>query len=229
MGGHRAGVPPVSDVSTTLFQQVVIAHKEGYCVLHGLYSHAGHSYGSSSEAIAMDFLNQELTALISAASEITSLSQSSASASSIIQNLVLSVGATPSTTSIRNILKPFPKIDSKSQEEQEAIVAAKIQLSATIQNIVKQCHEIELHAGVYPLLDLQQLATSALPPSFLSSSDIGVTILSEVLSCYPERNSVLVGSGSLALGRDPCKAYNGIFSPFELSLPAKYPIPLKKS
>jgi len=212
MGGHRAGVPPISDISTQLFQQVVIAHKEGYCVLHGLYSHAGHSYNSSSEAIAMDFLNQELIALLSAASEITSLSKSSSSASFNIQNFVLSVGATPSTTSVRNLLKPFSKVNNKSQAEQEANVAAKIQLSVTIENIAKQSHKIELHAGVYPLLDLQQLATSALPLSLLSSSDIGITILAEVLSCYPERNSVLIGSGSVVIGRETCKAYDGISS-----------------
>lgn len=207
MGGHRAGVLPSGETSTKLFESVVAAHKKGCCTLHGLYSHAGHSYSSSSQAIAMGFLHQELHALLVAASEITSISQSTASSgNSSVGQLVLSVGATPSTTSIRNLLRDTL---STSAEKTKAITT----LRETLDSIRSANHMIELHAGVYPLLDMQQLATSALPSSLLSEKDIGLTILAEVLSLYPDRTetpSALVGAGSLALGRETCKSYSGM-------------------
>lgn len=86
------------------------------------------------------------------------------------------------------------------------------------------CH-LEIHAGVYPTLDIQQLATNALPTSgpraMLSWSDLALTILAEIASFYPARGpngspEALIGAGSIALGREPCKAYSGwgIVSPW---------------
>lgn len=209
MGGHRAGVLPSSETSTKLFTSVVAAHSKGYCTLHGLYSHAGHSYGSSSQAIAMDFLRQEFHALLVASSEITSISKgASSSGENGVAPLVLSVGATPTTTSIRNLLNAS---SATSAEETKSIAA----LQETLDSIKGANHLVELHAGVFPLLDMQQLATSALPSSLLSEKDIGLTIMAEVLSLYPDRTqtpSLLVGAGCLALGRETCKSYSGMSS-----------------
>ena len=96
---------------------------------------------------------------------------------------------------------------------------------ATINTIKSSNCEIELHAGVYPVLDIQQLATHALPSfgpnQMLGWSDLGLTIIAEVASIYQDRGEggspeVLVAAGSLALGREPCKAYPGwgIVSPW---------------
>jgi len=216
MGGHRAGVLPSSETSTKLFEAVVEASGKGYCVLHGLYAHAGQSYSSSSQANAMNFLHQELQALSVAAKEINSISQSQANSSrngnESIDPLVLSVGATPTTSSIRNLLRSRASNEEISSEETKAITSLK--------NLVKSMKcanfKIELHAGVYPLLDMQQLATSALPTSLLSEKEIGLTILAEVRSLYPDRTdipSVLIGAGSLALGRETCKSYPGMYRP----------------
>jgi D-serine deaminase-like pyridoxal phosphate-dependent protein len=80
-------------------------------------------------------------------------------------------------------------------------------------------YTIELHAGVYPILDMQQLATKSSPSSTStgtankekSVSDIALTILAEVASVYPHRSppEALLAAGSLALGREPCKSYAG--------------------
>lgn len=83
--------------------------------------------------------------------------------------------------------------------------------------------KIEIHAGVYCVLDLQQLATKALPGSLLTWSDLALTVVAEVVSLYPGRGKnntleVLIGSGSLALAREPCKAYPGwgILTPWNI-------------
>jgi D-serine ammonia-lyase len=69
---------------------------------------------------------------------------------------------------------------------------------------------LELHAGVYPFLDLQQLGTHA-RTSNLGYDDIGIRILAEVASLYPERSppEALVAAGTLALGREPCRWFPG--------------------
>lgn len=70
--------------------------------------------------------------------------------------------------------------------------------------------ELEVHAGVYPTLDLQQLATHARDNTLLSSSSIGVSVVAEVASLYQGRGEggtteALINAGSIALGREPCK------------------------
>lgn len=89
--------------------------------------------------------------------------------------LVLSVGATPTA------LAADPAIADMVARIQERWV-------------------LELHAGVYTTLDLQQLAPR---PNGLGVEDIALTIMGEVASVYPERGEVLVAFGSTALGREP--------------------------
>ena len=70
--------------------------------------------------------------------------------------------------------------------------------------------ELEIHAGVYPFLDMQQLATQA-RISNLTEANFGLKVLVEVASVYSEREKpeALIAAGSLALGREPCKSYSG--------------------
>ena len=83
---------------------------------------------------------------------------------------------------------------------------------------IKKSFDLEVHAGVYPVMDLQQIATRARPQhsrsspdqSLLSHADLGFRILVEVASLYPNRTDkpeALVAAGSIALGREPCKSY----------------------
>jgi D-serine ammonia-lyase len=72
--------------------------------------------------------------------------------------------------------------------------------------------DVELHAGVYPLLDLQQLATHARPPhAGLTYSSMALRIMVEVASIYPHRKNpeALIAAGTLVLGREPCPSYQG--------------------
>ena len=118
---------------------------------------------------------------------------------------VLSVGATPSVTSIYNMQDQT--VQASRLDEQIT------NLKACIAR-VQRFHELELHAGVYPFLDLQQLATHAGPSAMgmeRSTADLALTILAEVASLYPHREEpeALLAAGSLALGREPCKSYSG--------------------
>ncbi|KAA8575178.1 hypothetical protein EYC84_004376 [Monilinia fructicola] len=157
------------------------------------------------QTAALDYLRQEFEALL-----VTSEEVHSAAASKL--PLVLSVGATPTSSAIRNLLLPTTSVESTNE------IAA---LKATIGAIRDAGCEIEIHAGVYPMLDMQQLATHALPEDILSWSSVAITILAEVACLYPSRGEsgspeALITAGSLAIGREPCKAYPGwgILSPW---------------
>lgn len=203
MGTGRAGVIPQSEACHQLIASVIALETSGACRLMGLYSHAGHSYYGNSHAAALDLMRQEFEALLVTAETVHSVLPS--------RLLVLSVGATPTTTSMRNLLIP----DLNAPTDEQTAIAA---LRATIAMTRERNCAIEAHAGVYPVLDCQQLATHALPSKgpnvSLTWNDLAFTVLGQVASVYPGRGKdgspeVLVGSGSLALGREPCKAYNG--------------------
>jgi D-serine deaminase-like pyridoxal phosphate-dependent protein len=211
MGTHRAGILPDSAFASTLISSILETEVAGYAILTGLYAHAGHSYSGSSCATALDYLRQEFEALLVVAETVRSISPS--------KSLILSVGATPTTTSIRNLL-----IQTNDEDEANAISA----LKGTIQSIRDQECKVEVHAGVYPVLDVQQLATHALrsagPDAMRTWADLGFTIVAEVVSLYYSRgkdgtNEALINAGSLSMGREPCKAYPGwgIVSPWNIS------------
>lgn len=196
-GYHRAGV----DANASLFEDIVNtisteSEPSGDGVLKGFYSHAGHSYSGDSEEAALELLTKEIE-------------QSKTASTDAIGNrfggrqFILSVGATPTAISVQNLFdRNLASPESSRLQEQLQ------KLEQTITQI-KRTHTIELHAGVYTLLDLQQLATRARPHrAFL---DLGLSVLAEVASIYPERETpeVLIAAGSLALGREPCKSYSG--------------------
>lgn len=206
MGGRRAGVPPSTEACSSLVASLLSFEAAGRAHLLGLYAHAGQSYYGSSRSTALDFLRQEFEALLVTATLVHSVSPS--------RHLVLSVGATPTSTSVRNLLIDHEDADATPTEEGKAIAA----LRATIAAIREQKCAIEIHAGVYLTLDIQQLATHALPTegphAMLTWDDIAITIVAEVASLYPGRGKngtpeALLGAGTLALGREPCKAYEG--------------------
>ncbi|KAL5314521.1 hypothetical protein ACEPPN_017161 [Leptodophora sp. 'Broadleaf-Isolate-01'] len=203
MGGHRAGVAPQTTACSILISSLLDLEEAGTLHLLGLYSHAGQSYSSSAASDALDFLRQEFEALLVTAIELKAASPS--------HPLVLSVGATPTTTSVRNLLLDT---STSPSAEQEAISA----LRATISLIRSNGCTIEIHAGVYPTLDVQQLSTHALPTTgphaMLTWDDLAFTVVAEVASIYPGRGKndtleVLINAGIIALAREPCKAYPG--------------------
>src|SRR5262249_17673417 len=104
------------------------------------------------------------------------------------KNFIYTVGATPTTTAAQNLV-------SDSEEA--------LRLRRVIKDIREETAvnlDIELHAGVYPLLDIQQLATHARPPTIpyyalgeqhtfagLTYSSVALRILVEIASTYTHR------------------------------------------
>lgn len=202
MGGRRSGAITGTTQFHELFVAVLKAQKQSLGNLTGLYSHAGHSYGGDSEVAAISMLKDELSALHIGAGEIQNSLQDEKIA------LTLSVGASPTALSIQNF-------NDKTAAAKPAVNKAMQALHSTFSAIRSSGNFVEIHAGVYPLLDLQQLAAHSLSTSRLTWSDLAFTVLAEVASIYAGRgengtNEVLVGAGGLALGREFCKAYPGM-------------------
>lgn len=207
-GYHRAGVPPDTEAFQNLLETVAQAQKASSqpdIRLQGFYSHNSHSYGVSSPNEALEYLEKELQGVIDAAAKAARLGLDG-------QRFILSVGATPSTSAAQNLLA--------QNSSDETVQRLKGLIKKT-----QESHHVELHAGVYPVLDLQQLATHARPATSantptMTAEDIGIRILGEVLSTYPTRApdskpEALVGAGTLALGREPCKSNDfwGVVAP----------------
>ncbi|KAL6149905.1 hypothetical protein ACJBU6_11432 [Exserohilum turcicum] len=199
-GYERAGVKTTSPAFPSLVETIVAKSQEqgSKCFFKGFYSHFGHSYAGSSEEDAANGLIEELVGLEEATKAVPA---------SFDGKLVLSAGATPTATAAQNMI-----CSSSSPRVQE--------FQAVLSRLQER-HRVELHAGVYPLLDCQQVATHARPPTSstpvtsafqpLGKSNIGIRMLVEVTSVYKERSKpeALVSAGSLAMGREPCKSYPG--------------------
>ena len=191
-GYERAGIKTQSPKFADLVRTIVDKSGSDF---HGFYTHFGHSYAGNSEDDAANGLIEELTGLEAAAKAVPA---------SFEGRLVLTVGATPTATAAQNMLSSnSPRV-------------------AEFYDVLKrlgQKYTVELHAGVYPLLDCQQVATHARPADApagegfqpLSKENIGFKILVDVSSVYDERAKpeALVSAGSLAMGREPCKSYPG--------------------
>ena len=214
--GHRVGIfvkidtgygrAGISEDMVKWFPDIEAQILDGVCCFDGFYSHAGHSYSAKNNAEAISHLVHEIEELQRVGARAASLGLR---ATTDDGRFVLSVGATPSATSIQSLIG-----DQGIQND------GRRALRKLIQNVEKR-FVLELHAGVYPILDMQQLATRASPSatqqkinamrSSISHSDIALTILAEVSSVYPDRHpeEALVAAGTLALGREPCKSYDG--------------------
>lgn len=215
-GYHRAGLNTHSSEFAELVD-TLLNHVEptGWGVLHGFYSHAGHSYGGDSEIAAMEVLVQEIEGVQDAAKFVKGRA-ANISGSETKRVYILSVGATPTATSIQNVLR-----DDQRQTPEMCRQIARLKRTIEQANAENET-SVELHAGVYTLLDMQQLATRASPSAtsiqaddeyspLLSTSDLAFTILAEIASLYSSRDppEALIAAGSLALGHDPCKSYKG--------------------
>lgn len=209
-GYHRAGVLPDSPDCEALISAVLESERTGHCYLHGLYSHASHSYNGQNKPDAMAVLAQEFEGLHRVASKRLS---------GRAKPLVLSVGATPTATAIQN-----PGLESATAKDDEETT----KLREMMASMKSEGFALEVHAGVYPTLDLQQLATHARDPTLMTHDDIALTILAEVVSLYPQRGAngtteALITAGSLAIGREPVQGGReyggwGIMSPWRSSM-----------
>ena len=196
-GYHRAGVQTDAASFRDIIDRIYLdIEPSGNGRLIGFYSHAGHSYGGDSEESALELLQLEIERSAAAATKGVGDRFRG-------RQFVLSIGATPTATSVQCLLDRNPT-SSGNTKLQERIRSLKKTIAE-----VQRTYTIEVHAGVYALLDLQQLATHAQPRKGMAN--LGLSILAEVASVYPDRDppEVLVAAGSLSLGREPCKSYSG--------------------
>jgi D-serine deaminase-like pyridoxal phosphate-dependent protein len=194
MGYHRAGVLPDSALCHEAIDGLLQAQREGALVFHGLYCHAGHSYETRADWKALGLLHDEFASLGAVAAEVRRRSPDPDPDPDPDHPLVLSVGATPTVSALQH----------------PALHEAAPRLVRLMADLRAQGHGLEVHAGVYPTLDLQQLATHARDSSHMVAGDMGLSILADVVSLYPGRGSngtteALVNAGVLALAREPVK------------------------
>jgi D-serine ammonia-lyase len=198
IGYHREGVLSGSQQLADIASAISEASK---VQIAGLYTHLGSSYGSNSPDEALQYLSEELKGLQKGAESFLEFASRGESGD---DKVTLSLGATPTATSVQNLFE-----DGDGAKQYRDMLEQ-----------IKSSFNVELHAGVYPVMDMQQHATRARPQystsdpkqSLLSYSDLGFRIMAEVSSLYPDRTEkpeALIAAGSIALGREPCKSYDG--------------------
>jgi D-serine ammonia-lyase len=193
-GYHRAGRAPGSEALKRLLAELEAEERAGMLVFKGYYSHASDSYGNSTSEQAMSRLSEELMLCAGVGKSAPAELQHASGR----RKPVISVGASPTAVSIQNI----------QTQSVEANVAMRWR---ELLEAEQSQFEVEIHSGVYPLLDLQQIATNARHFDGNPHDSIALTVLAEVRSVYRERQpqEALLAAGSLALGREPCKSYSG--------------------
>ncbi|TFB06945.1 hypothetical protein CCMA1212_000273 [Trichoderma ghanense] len=212
MGGKRAGVVESSERFVEVAEAALEAHEAGRVVLSGLYSHAGHSYGGDSRVAAVRMLEAEIEAMLSGAERLVGRAKDKGVR---LPTLVVSAGASPTALAVQNLVIAGEASDGQGDAGPPELRQAATELAALLGAAKDKGHAVEIHAGVYPTLDLQQLAAHSTAASRLSWRDIALTVVAEVHGVYPGRGTngtdeALVGAGGLALGREFCKAYDGM-------------------
>lgn len=196
-GNNRAGIAPDSPQLKDTLNAIhkLEQSQSGDITLRGFYSHMGRSYGSDSPTEAMDWLAIEIERCEVAARQASALTGDYAS-----RRFIIAVGATPTTTAAQN-LTGTRVTQVEGGEKMKGLIEQ-----------VQKTYDVELHAGAYVTLDMQQLAAHARPSSTnLSYDDLALTVLAEVGSMYLHRSQpeALISCGQLCMGREPCRSYPG--------------------
>ncbi|GAM40930.1 hypothetical protein TCE0_041f13661 [Talaromyces pinophilus] len=207
-GYHRAGLPPAALNKSGLVERIVDAERSGAVELLGVYSHSSLSYAGTTPEEAMMHLVREIEGCKDALRLHANLLSSDKG-----REVVISVGATPQVLSSRYLVLP---------NGEESPEAAALRKALRVQDISSSLRgRIEFHAGVYPLLDMQQWSTNASTSSSISAplrnssleTEVAISILAEVCSIYNDGKrqppEALLAAGTLALGREPCASYPG--------------------
>ncbi|KAI1140064.1 putative serine dehydratase domain-containing protein [Hypoxylon sp. FL0543] len=200
-GYHRAGLPPNALNKNGFLEAITRLHLEGKATLVGLYSHSSLSYRDTTPQQAMDNLAEEIRGCMDA----VRYNRQYFPAQTF--ELTISVGASPQVTSVQN----FAGTVGLEKGATEHLIDTIKDISAGETGEIKV--SLELHAGVYSVLDLQQLATNSRSSIGRFDEEIAVSVVAEVVSVYNdgerEYPEALVAVGTLGLGREPCPSYNG--------------------
>ncbi|KAM0470004.1 hypothetical protein ACHAPX_010188 [Trichoderma viride] len=199
-GYHRAGLPPSGLNKDDLVSKLMELDDQGTINFIGLYSHSSLSYNDSTAEQAMANLKGELSGCLDALEENARLFSSD-------REITISIGASPQVTSIENLVGAGGKLSEGAQSLKQAL-----------HNVVTGRHcgfrtRLELHAGVYSVLDVQQLSTNSRAHFGDYEDEIAVSVTAEVCSVYNDgerqQPEALLAVGVLGLGREPCAAYEG--------------------
>jgi D-serine deaminase-like pyridoxal phosphate-dependent protein len=196
-GYHRAGLPPLSLNKNGLLEKLAEAEEAGHARFLGLYSHSSLSYSATSAEQAMGYLIGEIRGCKVALNTWLGLLPK--------RELVISVGATPQVASSSNLVRGMASPSPQAEE-----LMALLRDPCPVEGAKVR---IELHAGNYPVLDMQQVSTNARVGAGGLEEEIALSVVAEVCSVYNdgerEKPEALLAAGTLALGREPCPSYEG--------------------
>lgn len=143
-GYHRSGITFNSSQLNQISSALARPELKEQISFVGLYSHLGHSYG----------FNTPIDAIQGLMAEFSSLAKATQTIQKTRGTLVLSVGATPTATAAQNLFSE----NSLAKAETKAVVE---ELQVQLDDLKKQGLTLELHAGVYPVLDMQQVSSDS--------------------------------------------------------------------
>ncbi|RAQ54569.1 hypothetical protein AFGD_003911 [Aspergillus flavus] len=160
-----------------------------YAKLLGIYSHSSLSYAGTKPQEAMQHLIKEIEGCKEGLQRHLQFFP--------LKDLVISVGATTQALSSQFLLQdgyPDPELNTLRNL-----------LANPLGNDLDAKVKIEIHAGVYPLLNMQQFSTDASIEMGRPEDDIAILVLAEVCSVFNDgerpRPEALLVAGTLALGR----------------------------
>jgi D-serine deaminase-like pyridoxal phosphate-dependent protein len=180
-----------------LVQKLIGLETQGFVKLVGLYSHTSLSYNNTTSAQAIESLVEEINGCIDALKKNRELSRDD-------KSLIISVGASPRVTAIQNLIDP---------NTPDEVAAAKSIRELSTEKFKCLKISLELHAGVYSVLDMQQLSTQSVDRRGSFCEEIALSVLVEVISIYNdgerEQPEAIIAAGTLALSRESCRSYPG--------------------
>lgn len=199
-GYHRAGLPPSFLNKNGMIEELAQLEANGKAELIGLYSHSSLSYKDSTAEQAMANLEGEIQGCLDAIN-------SQAHFFTKDKELIISVGASPQVTAAENLTTGRGDLSPAAESLRKAIALATTGKPEGIKT------RLELHAGVYCFLDMQQVSTNSRRHLGSYQEEIAISVIAEVCSVYNdnerEQPEALVAVGTLGLGREPCAAYSG--------------------
>ncbi|KAF5548842.1 D-serine dehydratase [Fusarium mexicanum] len=199
-GYHRAGLPPTAMNKNGLIEALAKLEANGEAELLGLYSHSSLSYKDSTAEQAMANLEGEIQGCLDALNAHAHLFAKD-------KKLVISVGASPQVTAIENLVTPQGDLSPAAESLRNSFQAVTTGKPGGLQT------RLELHAGVYSILDVQQASTNSRRELGYFEDEVAISIVAEVCSVYNDKErsqpEALVAVGCLGLGREPCAAYPG--------------------
>jgi D-serine deaminase-like pyridoxal phosphate-dependent protein len=199
-GYHRAGLPPSGVNNGDLITGLMSLEKQSKASFIGLYSHSSLSYNDSTPKQAMANLESEIYGCLDVLHLNAPLFPRD-------KEITISVGASPQVTSVENLVGSTGALSKDAECLRETI--NKVMTS----NPSGFHTKLELHAGVYSVLDMQQLSTQSRIRLGDYEDEIAISIVAEVCSVYNngerQQPEALVAVGTLGLGREPCVAYQG--------------------